>query len=212
MPVGPRPPIPPGFAKVVLGGSIFTHQWKNIFYLQVTGGAVTINDLTTLATDIATEWNTTMGTILTPDTVLTSVQIVYVPSVGNELQAVWTGTHAGTNATTTIQDASAAWVLNWPIGAYYRGGHPRWYVAGVAANAITNGSDGTGTVPGNLATQANNLRNYINGLTLTSITALAMGTLSFSTGGAWRATPIFRAFTGVSTRHKLGSQRRRILS
>jgi hypothetical protein len=141
MPSGHRPPIPPGYARVALQGKIFSHQWINTFYVQLTGTGITATDLNTLATDIATAWNTSIAPNVSVDCVLTGVNIVFIPSVGNELIGSATVSHAGSNGHPTLPDAGASWVVNWHISAYYRGGHPRWYVAGVSDVYVTNGSD-----------------------------------------------------------------------
>lgn len=138
--------------------------------------------------------------------------IVYVPSVGNEITGVASVSHAGTNAGTTVSDASACYVINWNISAYYRGGHPRWYLPGPVTGHVSFGSNIDSGTTSSLATNMGLLRTDINGFTTTNISGTEMGTLSFATGNAWRTTPLFRPFTGVNVRSKLGSQRRRILS
>ena len=212
MPPGTRPPIPPGFAKVVLSGTLYNHRWVNVFYLQITtGGVVTVNDLQTVANGIASSWNTRIRPSLDNVCVLTGVQIIYVPSVGNEVvfQGTYTYTGAGNDH---VSDAGAAYVIDWTISAAYRGGHPRSYWPGVINAYVTNGSDITAAGLTALNTAATNFRNDINVLTATNITAVVMGTLSFASGKVWRGTPIFRAYNSNKVRNKLGSQRRRILS
>lgn len=212
MPVGPRPPIPPSIARVAVLGTIFGHAWTQVFYLQVTGAAVTVNDLQSVSDEIATLWNTNIAPSLTADCILTNVSIVYIPSVGNELTYEGSYSHAGTAAGTTIDNAASSYVVNWKISAYYRGGHPRSYVPGVETSAVTNGSSISAATGSTFAGHWNTFRNALNAFTTTNITALVMGTLSFQAANAWRATPLFRAFTSVSVAAKLGSQRRRIHS
>lgn len=212
MPSGHRPPIPPGAARVALSGTYQGHRWANVFYLELTGTGITAADLNTLATDIATQWNTNFGNLCLPSTILTEVKIVYVPSVGNEVVGVATVSHAGTNTGTDVENAASCSVINWNISAYYRGGHPRWYLPGISQAHVSNGSDIDSTFASNIASGANSFRTGVNGFTTTNISGVSFGTLSFASGNVWRGTPLFRPFTGATTRLKLGSQRRRILS
>jgi hypothetical protein len=212
MPTGHRPPIPPGVARVAILGTTLGHLWTNIFYVQLSGSGIVAADLNTLASDIAGFWNTNFGAAVPSTVQITEVDIVYVPSVGNEVTGSWTGSHAGTSPNTQVADAAAAYVINWLISAYYRGGHPRMYLPGVTTNNVTNGSDIGASGAAALATDAIAFKDAINGVTTTNITAVAMGTLSFQTGNSWRTTPLFRPFTGAKGALKLGSQRRRIHS
>ena len=212
MPSGHRPPIPPGYARVALSGTTQTHKWANVFYLQLTGSSILASDLNTLAADIATAWNTDIAPQVMPSVALTGVAIVYVPSVGNEVQGTWSGSHAGTQAGSDINDASSCYVVNLNISAYYRGGHPRWYIPGVQSGSVTNGSAVGGVILTNLAAAVGSFRTAVEGFTTTNISGVLIGTMSFQTGNSWRATPLFRHFTGQSVRTTLGSQRRRLKS
>lgn len=212
MPSGHRPPIPPGYARVAASGTYMGHAFTTVFYLQLTGTGITAADLNTLAGDIATDLNTNGLNRASSSVILTEVAIVYVPTVGNEVNGVWTGTHAGTHAGTDIENAATCMVINWHISAYYRGGKPRWYWPGLVQSDVVNGSNVDATQAGNTATAFAALLTAINGTTTTNITGVVLGTMSFQSGNAWRGTPLFRPFTGVSVRLKVGSQRRRILS
>lgn len=212
VPTGPRPAPPVGTAKVVLNGTNFSHSWNNIFYVTLAGSSIDSTDLDTLASTIATSWGTNIAPHLSDSVTLTNVQIVYLPSAGTEVLGTWGGSKPGTRTAQQLQDASGAYVMSWKIGAYYRGGHPRWYVPGVATSDITNGSDVSGTAQGAFATAFAALRGAINSATTTHISSVTMGTVSFQTGNAWRSPPIFRAFGSVALSKKLGNQRRRIHS
>jgi hypothetical protein len=212
MPSGPRPPIPPGIARVAISGTTLTHKWAQIFYLQITGSAVTVNDLQSISDEIATLWNTDVAPNLPGTVVLTNVTVVYIPSAGNELTYEGTYSHAGSSGNAQVADASACYVVQWKISAYYRGGHPRSYQTGPTAASVTNGSQISSGAVSAMASAWNSFRNSLNAFTTTNITGIVMGTLSFQTGNAWRTTPVFRAFTSVAVSNILGSQRRRIRS
>lgn len=212
MPTGTRPALPAGTARVAILGTSLGHKWANVFYLQLTHGTVTTTDLQDVADFIATSWNTNIAPLCPTTVILTNVQVVFIPTAGSELTYTGTYTHAGTSGNASTNDASAALVVNWNINAYYRGGHPRWYLPGVQTNQITNGSDISSAFQTSAAAAFLALKNAIDAHTTTNISAIALGTLSFQTGNAWRTTPVFRIFAGCTIRPKLGSQRRRILS
>jgi hypothetical protein len=183
-----------------------------VFYLQLTHGVVTVTDIQAIADAMDGYWNTNIKPQVTPDVVMQGIDIVYINAVGSEIVYKGSYNRVGTNADTTVSDASAAYVINWAIAAYYRGGHPRSYLPGVANGAVSAGSNISSGARTNLATAWNAFRNAVNTLTTTNVSAIVMGTLSFQTGNAWRGAPVFRPFTSVSVRNKLGSQRRRILT
>lgn len=214
MPTGHRPAPPVGTARVAVSGTYQGHPWVSVMYLELTGTGITINDLSTLAGDIATDWDSNFKGFYTSAVVLTQVDIRYIPSLGNELRFVGAYSHAGTNGGTTGADASACYVLSWVISDYYRGGHPRTYLPGVPANLITNGSDIDATTFASLISNANSYRSAINALTTTNITGVQIGTVRFASNNAWLSPPRFVPFTGVKAgkKLKLGSQRRRILA
>lgn len=210
MPTGHRPPIPPGYARVAIKGTVQTKPWVMIFYLQLTGTGITSADLNTLAGTIGSSWNTNIATQVTNDVVQTEVDIVYVPSVGNEITGTNTTAHTGSAASTIIDNVASCFVINWHINAYYRGGHPRTYMPGPRIADVSAGSVVGATALTNLASAWNNVLTAINAATTTNITAVVMGTISFQTANAWRTTPLFRAYKSVSVRNLLGTQRRRI--
>src|SRR2546430_15450161 len=95
MPSGHRPPIPPGYARVALSGLYQGHKWVTVFYMQLTGSGITAADLNTLATGISSDWGTNVKSLASAAVQLTAVDVVYIPSVGNELTGSWTGSVAG---------------------------------------------------------------------------------------------------------------------
>src|SRR5690348_6410409 len=214
MPTGPRPAPPAGTARVAISGTILGHRWVNVWYLQVAhSGAVTVNDLQTIADGIHTSWGASVAPLVSSDVVMKTVDITYFPSAGTELRYTGSYSTAG-GAAASPQDAGACFVIRWVIGEYYRGGHPRSYIPGVPAGSITNGSDLSATFMTNAAADLNAHRNAINALTSTNITSVTMGTVRYASGGAWLSPPRFVAYTScaVGKLGKLGSQRRRILS
>jgi hypothetical protein len=212
VPAGPKPPIPPTFAKLTLTGTLFTHIWRNVAYLALGGSGIATSDLNTLATTINTAWGTRFISTVSNDTTLTEVDLVYVPSVGNEIRGISSVAKVGTAGASTVPNASTCYLLNWNVNKYYRGGHPRWYLPGVITGTVGTGSTiGSGQRTA-LGTAATGFLNDVNAATTANITSCVLGTLSFQHANAWRVPPVHYPFVSVSASTFLATQRRRIHS
>jgi len=212
MPTGSRPAPPAGTARVAIRGTILGHEWVNVFYLELTHtDPVTVDDLSALADAIDTEIAAHYPNAATTGMVISEIKLVFIPTAGSELAFTKAVSHVG-SGNAAINDAAACVVVNWVISDYYRGGHPRTYFAGADGTHVTNGSDLDSASRSGLAASANDFRNGLNAITTDNITAVQMGTVRFQSGGEWLSPPVFRPYTSVSVRTKLGSQRRRILS
>jgi len=199
-------------AKCVFSGIIFSHQWKNVSYLQLAGSGIGNADLNTLAATIDTAWGTRFKSLVTSDCALTGVTLTYVPSVGTEIVGSNSTGQTGTNAGVTVDNSSSSFVANWNVNKYYRGGHPRWYVPGVYQAAVLTGGTISTSVRTNWATALNGFLNDVNAATTTNITLTQLGTLSFQHNNAWRSPPQFWPYASGSLSSFLGTQRRRIRS
>lgn len=105
---------------------------------------------------------------------------------------------------------SIAVVLSMKISSFYRGGHPRMYLAGVPESAI--GSDKTfgSTFVGDMETGWAAYLDTVAGLTETNITSTAVGVIHRVSGGAPLVPPTFEPFTGSKVQRRICSQRRRL--
>jgi hypothetical protein len=204
--------MPPGYAKLELAGTWLTHQWKNIGYFAVGGSGISSGDLNTAAGTMNTSWGTRFIANLSDQCSLTSVKLVYVPSVGNEVVGISTVTKTGTRVGGYIDNASSCFLINWNVNKYYRGGHPRWYVPGICTADVTNGSTVGGSMRTAIAVSANGFLNDCNAITTGGITSLVLGTLSFVHAKAWRVPPVHFPFVTASTGATIATQRRRIHS
>jgi hypothetical protein len=212
MPAGPRPNPPADTIKVAISGTIWGHKWANVFWLEVTKSApVTVNDLSALATALASAWNTDLVTFCGSQHVTTEVQVTYYDTTGPTLQFVDAVNLVG-GQPSTFPDASAAYLIDWVISAIYRGGHPRTYLAGPNNGDVVTGGQLAGGVQTSFATHSNAFRNAVNAITTTNITTVVMGTVSFVHALAWRSPPVFRAYTSTKVNGSIGTIKRRIRS
>lgn len=211
MPSGVRPQPPAGTCKLVLKGLLFgVHPTVNVWWLRLTSaGAPNAADLLNVLTSIKTAYNTLNAADISANWNATSFDAHWIPTAGHIIEASFPYTNAG-GAGAAVQDASASFVVDWLTGLYYRGGHPRSYLAGVASADVSNGSAVSAGRQTALATDAATWLAAVNALTHADITKVELGTVSFASGKAWRVPPIFVPYTGVKIRPIIGSQRRRI--
>jgi hypothetical protein len=210
MPIGKRPPPPDGTARLVLNGLSQTHPWASILWLQLTASAPAVADLQSIVDSISGLWNTDIAPQVPSGVSLSEVQAVWKTTGGVETVAQNSTVRTGTLSATLVQDASACFVVNWHLSAFYRGGHPHTFMPGVYTAAVSNGSDLNSSYQAALQTAWLAFLNGVNALTHGAITQTLLGTVSFASGKNWRTPPIFRPYTGVSIGNKIGTQRRRI--
>jgi hypothetical protein len=121
--------------------------------------------------------------------------------------AAATGTRAGSSI-----PASNCVVLNHNIARRYRGGHPRTYAPfGANADTATTGTWG-GTF---LNTCQTNFNAWVAGCLTTStggVSLVQYGSVSYFSGGHLRGTPVWDPILSTTSRSRIGSQRRRLLT
>lgn len=181
-----------------------------MLYLRLTHSVpVTVNDLESIANDIADSWGTRLTPRITSNVTLDRIDITFIPTAGESLQ--WSHSEVKTGADANVlADAASCYVLDWLISDYYRGGHPRSYLPGVPANQLTNGSDLGAVFLAAVAVQVELFRNDVNAITSTHVTAVEIGTVRFQSHLAWLVPPVFRPYTGSKIRTVIGTQRRRL--
>jgi hypothetical protein len=179
-------------------------------YLQVTtDGTKTAADLKTVIDAYVAAFFLRMKASMSASVTLNDVKAVWITSVGNEI-AYENSVNDVMTGGTMVGNVSTCIVLNWAIGAYYRGGHPRTYLPGVVLASTTNNNALTSAYQASIAAAAALWLSDTNALTATHILTVKLGTVSFQTLKAWRTPPIFRAYTSASVRAIMGTQRRRL--
>jgi len=191
------------------------------FYLSYTGSAPSGANCTTLAGDIASQWNTDAASWINSDWALTEVDVLDI-ATDSGLSGQWTGSNAGSRGGTPLP-AQCASGIEYDISRRYRGGKPRMY----SPPGCT----------GDLATAATYVSGFVAGLSawplafFTAIEALdvgSMGTLDHvnlsyykgftnitNSSGRERAVPTYRTtalhdpVVGYAGKTEVASQRRR---
>ncbi len=136
------PPLPPvgQVLRVALEGFVDTedvYNWANILHWPYTGAAPSNADCAAIGAYIAGQWVTHMAPECPSPTHLTNVNVIDLtgPTAGQWDTVV---NDAGTRGDDSIP-ANAAFLISYPVGTRYRGGHPRTYLY-VLGNADLEGA------------------------------------------------------------------------
>jgi hypothetical protein len=193
------------------------------FFLSYTGTAPSESDLNTLATAVATIWQTYLAGALASDESLRSVTITDLSSDTGNVGA-WEGDFAGT-AEHPSNPAGVCMVMNHSVSRRYRGGRPRTYLRTGTAQDLTGTNEWasaalTDTLAAWEAWIAGILATTGIGISLTNIVNVSYyeGFTVFTTpSGRVKNLPTLRTggphvdpVTSTTPAAKLGSQRRRL--
>ena len=191
------------------------------FYLSYTGSTPSATTLNTLATDVATEWNTELATLVQDNYALTGVDVLDIATdTGNS--GVWAGSHPGTISGVPVP-ANCAMNVEFGIARRYRGGKPRMFLPPPGQSAMADSGHWGSTTLGYVNTNVAAFFAYLEGLSIGSMGALDHVNLSYYKGftnitnssGRERAAPNYRASAlldpviSYTAKAEVGSQRRR---
>ncbi len=136
------PPLPPvaQVLRVALEGFVDTedvYNWANVLHWPYTGAAPSNADCAAIGTYIAGQWVTHMAPECPSPTKLTNVNVIDLTgSTAGQWDTVVSD--SGTRGDDSIP-ANAAFLISYPVGTRYRGGHPRTYLY-VLGNADLEGA------------------------------------------------------------------------
>jgi hypothetical protein len=191
------------------------------FYLSYAGSAPSATTCGTLATDIATAWNTDLAQIVNTGDSLTNVDVEDIATTLG-LHGSAAVSHAGTYSGSGMA-AQCANNVEFDIARRYRGGKPRMFLPAPSTSALNNVSTWDSTFITLSNTQMLAFFTAVEALSIGSLGALQHVNLSFYEGftnvtnssGRTRAAPKYRStalvdtVTGYATKAVIGSQRRR---
>lgn len=194
--------------QMVVSGTSQSGIWANIWYMKYGGGPASVADLTDIYTfasaQILRPWIHNMGTNCN----VTLVKFTDLTSTSGA-QYENTTVSAGTNSGNT-QPASACVLVKHSILRRYRGGHPRHYLPFGVQNDFANNISWTTGFLANCLNDIQAMITMLNSFAAGSITSLEVGNLSYVSGGAERATPVFDPFINTAVATRICSQRRRL--
>lgn len=115
------------------GGNTFV---RDRFFLQYSG-ALSVTDLTTVLGTISSAWNTNMSPSLSNTYTLNSIEGTDLTSQ-SAAQAIVSANRTGAGAGTALPP-STNMIVKFKTARRYRGGHPRFYLAGMVASNLVAG-------------------------------------------------------------------------
>jgi hypothetical protein len=186
-------------------------RWANVFHLDLTvSGTPTDSDLEAVLDGVNTAYVTNLLTPLNTNVEYLGCEGVYY-SAGDPRRFISDSTGVGANDDGVALPANVACAISWRISASYRGGHPRTYLCGLNTEQVSDTARFTPAAQAAIQAAASAFRGDMNAITGgTSVTDTRLGTVSYVLDGDWRATPLFRPFTGEGVDARIDSQRRRL--
>jgi hypothetical protein len=182
-----------------------------VFWAQLsTGSVITQSDLDAWLTTFSDQYKTSFAASVRTEVSYLSAQAVLFAPSSSELLSVHTMTGSGGSSSGTPIPASAAACISWKANVYWRGGKPRTYLCGISGASTLNNIDLTAAFETALGTAAAGFLTAVNAITHTTISATALGFVSFFSGNALRSPSVFYPFVGSQVHSRIASQRRRL--
>jgi len=191
------------------------------FFLTYTGASPSAANCATLATDIATAWNTNLAPLVANTWTLTEVDVL---DIATDMGASGTATvsHQG-GMSGGATPSQVAVNIEFDIAIRYRGGKPRMFLPGPDDSAVANSAHWEGSYITSVNSGISAFFTAVEGASVGSMGTLQHVNISYYKGfhnvtnssGRTRAAPTYRAtaltipVTGYSTKGVFGSQRRR---
>lgn len=220
-------PALPSPGKVIRADLFFTYgpnpRVRDRIFFSYAGAGPNTADLTTLAGTISAAWNTNLVPQTNSSMALTNITLTDLASnVGP--QVATTTNRVGTLAGTALPDGTAM-VIKFKVARRYRGGHPRFYLAGRVTADLSSLNQWVGTSTTSLAsawqafitaceaTPPTNIGTmvHVNVSYFAGFTATQFPTGRFRNIPKVRGTPVVDNVTSYSVNGLVASQRRRNL-
>jgi hypothetical protein len=188
-----------------------TNETTNIYWLQVDATeaeAWDASDSSAFLTAVIAAWVAHLKPVLSDSCVLSLVKYQLKRASGAYEDLASPGVAGAISR--DVEPAQVCVDLNWTIGAFYRGGHPRTQLGGIPLLSRTNSRLWDPTYLSSCVSGMAAFHVALNAITTPDITSFTHFIPSFQTGGAWRGAPIVRNIISVVGRRTIGTQRRRL--
>lgn len=208
----PAMPDVPQVVRCAVNQTYGSAKIVNIFHVGygTATGPISVADLNSLCSTVATAFKTRFLPILTTSLSMTGV-------VGRDLTsstaAVGSSGVTGAGGTTGGSDAAnLACCVSWQAVLHYRGGHPRTYLGGIPTAARSSNQQFTGTFAGQAAAAGQQFLADINAATIGSHVLTLMSvhyTKPVAPGSPFTLRGIW-PITGATCNTRIDTQRRRL--
>lgn len=192
------------------------------FYLSYAGSAPTAANCVTIATDIATAWNTDLASVVYELITLSEVDVLDIATNSGAFGTAAVS-HAGTMAGSTLV-SNAATNVEFDLSRRYRGGKPRMFLPPPDATSLASTDKYTTTFVSSVNAAIGAFFTAVEAISVGAVGALQHVNVSYYSGftnvtnssGRTRAAPKYRSPTakvdtisGYACKAVVGSQRRR---
>ena len=212
VPTGPRPSPLNGWIRVAMESIVDgTNESTNIFWLQIDATeaeAFDASDSSAFLTAVANAWGTHISPHQSNSANLSLIKYSLKRASGAYEDLSSPNIPGSINA--DVEPAQVCLDLNWTIGAFYRGGHPRTQLGGIPIGKRTNSRLWDPTYLSSVVSDMAAFHGALNSITTPDVTSYQHFIPSFQTAGAWRSPPIVRNIVSVVGRRTIGTQRRRV--
>jgi hypothetical protein len=210
-PVGSRPQLPVGVCRFAIEGTVNGFPWANILHAEMTPtSAINQAALDSFAASTLTAYQTRFRASFPTTWVAQRIDALVRTSSTIAIVSQVNAPAAGLVVGTSALPLNVAVCISWRVSLYYRGGHPRTYLAGAPANQYLDARQWSVAFSNAIAAAANSFLGDVNALTPGSVTNIDLGFVSYSTGGAYRAQAAFFPFNNATVDTRIDSQRRRL--
>ena len=197
--------------RVALSGNAVSCNWANVLWVQcVAGSPPSQANLDAVVDAIALAYHNRFQPQLTTSSSLTLGTGLYFTGPSTVLRSSRTFSYGGTHSTGTDEAGQVAACISWATNQYFRGGHPRTYLAGLRSDQLTNGKTFTGALVTALTSAAGSFLSDVNAITAGTITQTTLGLMRFVNGGSVLNPGEFHTFIGASVNARVDTQRRRL--
>lgn len=200
------PPVP-GVVQVRLKGTFGPQPFNNILYLQFSGAAPTVADLTTVGTAVGNAWGTSLAPLCATGIDLAAIDLADLSSPAaaqTSVAAAKPGTRTGGFIT-----AATCCVVSWKINVRYRGGHPRTYFPFGVTTDLSSVRLWTTAFTTLVQTNINTFRTALNAITASGAT-YKMVAVSRVANNVQRPTPLVFPIQSNLVHGRVDTQRRRL--
>jgi hypothetical protein len=185
-------------------------NWANIFWAgSGLSTAPTVAQLNTFAQSFYGAFNTHLWALMGKDANLERCVVNWYGAQPVQIVGEYSAVTAGGSSNDTEVDSLSA-CISWTIGATWRGGKPRTYMAALPTEAFGTSNTLDSSWVTTLESGASAFRTAVNALQIVAPTDVTLGCMSFFSGNAPRPVANFFPFSASTVHPRIDSMRRRL--
>lgn len=207
-------PAAPKCIKLYCTGSNGPSGWGNVFYLQYSLANPSSVDLRSIATAFQAAWAANIASMLVPTVHFQAIRSTDLDKIDGQVD-LYSFDTPGSSAGASMA-ANVALCVSRKIARRYKGGHPRFYLPGVADSNRLDQTHWSGSYLTASASKVTAFLNAVNAITTSATGGCKMVNVSYwytdppKTPPKLRVTPVIDPITGLSIDARIDSMRSRL--